>query len=346
MAGQNTRIFTVPNGACGIPSNALAYSFNVAVVPHGAFAYLTAWPTGQTQPYVTTLNSDGRVKSSAAIIPAGTGGAVSVFVTQDADIVLDLNGYFAPLSTAGGLAYYAVAPCRISDTRVGTGPFGGPFIPGQTSRTIPVPLSACNVPLSAQAYSLNLTAVPRGPLGFLTSWPTGSARPLVASLNASTGTITSNAAIVSAGSSGSIDVFASNDTDLVVDITGYFAPAGQSGALSLYSLTPCRELDSRLPAGSPPFSGTLNAVIASTACGVPYPAQAYILNAVALPQSSLGYLTLWAQGTVQPTVSSLNAPDGAITNNLALVSTANGAISAFASNPIYLVLDIFGYFAP
>jgi hypothetical protein len=47
----------------------------------------------------------------------------------------------------------------------------------------------------------------------------------------------------------------------------------------------------------------------------------------------------------QPTVSTLNAPDGAVTSNMAIVPSTDGSISAFASNPTQLVLDISSYFA-
>ena len=53
-----------------------------------------------------------------------------------------------------------------------------------------------------------------------------------------------NAAIVPAGVGGDVDVFATNNTDLVIDINGYFAPPG-TGGLSLYNLTPCRVIDTR-----------------------------------------------------------------------------------------------------
>ena len=59
--------------------------------------YLTAWPTGSAQPNVSTLNSwDGAVVANAAIVPAGTGGAISVFVASRTHVILDINGYFAP----------------------------------------------------------------------------------------------------------------------------------------------------------------------------------------------------------------------------------------------------------
>jgi hypothetical protein len=71
---------------------------------------------------------------------------------------------------------------------------------------------------------LNVTVVPPGPLGFITLWPTGPSRPSVSTLNDLTGTIVANAAIVPAGTSGSIDVYASSVTDVIIDINGYYAP--------------------------------------------------------------------------------------------------------------------------
>jgi hypothetical protein len=58
----------------------------------------------------------------------------------------------------------------------------------------------------------------------------------------------------------------------------------------------------------------------------------------------MGYLALWPQGQTRPVVSTLNALDGAITSNLAIVPTVNGWISAFASDLTHLILDISGYF--
>jgi hypothetical protein len=55
---------------------------------------------------------------------------------------------------------------------------------------------------------------------------------------------------------------------------------------------------------------------------------------------------MWPQGESQPLVATLNALDGAITSNMAIVPTTNGSISVYATSPTHLVLDIFGYFAP
>ena len=250
IAGGATRSFTIPSSACSVPANAQAYSLNVAVVPAGPLGYLTLWPSGQTQPVASTLNSlDGRVKSNAAIVVAGSGGAISVFASNATHVILDINGYFVPATDPTALAFFPVAPCRVADTRNAIAPLGGPSIAGGQSRSFPI-LSAttCNIPATAQAYSLNFAAVPKGPLGYVTAWPSGQTQPLVSSLNAPTGTVTANAAIVPAGAGGSIDLFASNATDFVIDINGYFAPM-TTGGLSLYNMAPCRVLDTRQVVG-------------------------------------------------------------------------------------------------
>jgi hypothetical protein len=58
------------------------------------------------------------------------------------------------------------------------------------------------------------------------------------------------------------------------------------------------------------------------------------------------FLTLWPNGEPQPGVSTLNAYDGFITSNMAIVPTNNGSIDAFAKSLTQLLLDISGYFAP
>lgn len=347
IAGGATRDFVIPNSACGIPSIAAGYSMNVAVVPHGRLSYLTLWPSGQSQPLVATLNSvDGRIKSNAAIVPAGENGAVSVFATDATDVVLDINGYFVPGSNPSALAFYPLTPCRIADTRNSAGPLGGPGLAAQSTRSFPILASSCGLPATAQAYSLNFAAVPKGPqLRFLSAWPAGQAQPLVASLNDTTGTIAANAVVVPAGTNGDVNVFATDATDLVIDINGYFAPQGPGG-LSLYTVTPCRVLDSRLPAGTPPFSTAKDINVTASPCGVPGTAQAFVFNATVVPAGELSFITMWPQGQPQPLAATLNAIDGAITNNMAIVPTTNGSISVFPTAPTQLVLDIFGFFAP
>ena len=125
------------------------------------------------------------------------------------------------------LVFVGMTPCRVVDTRTAqgfSGAFGPPMLAGGVSRTFPMQSSnRCMIPVVAAAYSLNITVVPPGPLGFITAYPTGQAPPLAATVNSPQGFIVGNAAIVTAGDKGSIDVYASNPTDMVMDINGYYA---------------------------------------------------------------------------------------------------------------------------
>jgi len=352
LADGESRSFVVPSSSCGIPTNASAYSVNATVVPTGALGYLSMWPTGQAQPLVSTLNSpDGRVKANAAIVPAGAGGAISAYVTNSTDLILDVNGYFVSVETSTGLAFYPVSPCRVSDTRNGAGTNGGPRMQAGEIRSISTS-GVCEIPSTAQALSLNYTVVPQGALGYLTTWPTGQAQPMVSTLNAPTGTVVANAAIVPTGTGGQVDIFVTNATDVIVDVNGYFAPAGSAGALSFYPATPCRISDTRGTDG--PFGGpmmgsaeTREYAVPSSSCSIPSTAKAYSLNATVVPGGALGYLSLWPTGVSQPLVSTLNAPDGALTSNAAIVPAGTGgAVKVFTTNPTHLLLDVNGYFAP
>jgi hypothetical protein len=297
------------------------------------------------------LNSlNGRIAANAAIVPAGSSGAISVYVSNTTDVVIDINGYFAPLSTSGSLSFYTATPCRVVDTRGAAGAFGGPYLAGGYIRSFAIPSSSCGIPGSAQAYSLNVTVVPHTSLGYLSIWPTGQSQPLVSTLNSVDGSIVANAAIVPAGTSGAVSVYVTNDTDLIIDINGYFAPAGSAGALSLYTLTPCRVADTRGAAG--PFGGptpagntTRSFAIPSSACNVPAAAQAYSMNVTVVPPAALEYLTAWPTGQTQPGVSTLNSVEGQVVANAAIVPAGTGgAVSIYVSNTSDVILDINAYF--
>ena len=346
LAPKQSRSFAVPESACGVPSTAAAYALNITVVPEGPLYFLSAWPTGQAQPNVSLLNSlDGRIKANATILPAGASGSISLYPDAETptQLVIDISGYFLP-ATGASLQFFPITPCRVADTRNADGPFGGPALVGGQIRTFAVQESDCQVPAGAQAYSLNVTAIPDGPLGYLTIWPTGQAQPSVSTLNSPTGTVTANAAIVPAGSGGQVSLFVTDDANLVVDVNGYFAPPA-TGGTSLYTLAPCRVLDTR-DYPFPPFPGTYTLSVQSSDCQVSTTAAAYVLNATVVPVGSLGYLSLWPAGASQPVVSTLNAEDGTITSNMAIVPTNNGAIDAYAPATTQLILDISSFFAP
>jgi hypothetical protein len=136
--------------------------------------------------------------------------------------------------------FVAITPCRVVDTRAGsaqTGQFGAPGLVASQARTFVISQSPCGVPTSA-AYSLNfvsITAVGQ-PVNWIAAWPDDQSFPGTVVLNASQGGIIDNSAIVAAGTDGGIQVMATNNTNLVIDMNGYFVqastiqgPAGPTG---------------------------------------------------------------------------------------------------------------------
>ena len=128
---------------------------------------------------------------------------------------------------SGPLEFIAVTPCRVADTRGGNSSLGGPIQAGNTPRTYPILSGPCGIPATARAYSLNITILPLGTpqnaVGYLAVWPSGSPQPTVSTLNSLTAGTIANAAIVPVGTNGSVDVFVSNTTHVIIDINGYFA---------------------------------------------------------------------------------------------------------------------------
>ncbi len=356
MGAGELRAIAIPQSGCGIPATAQAYSLNLTVVPRGRLSYLTLWASGAPRPVVSTLNSfEGTVVANAAIVPAGAGGGVNVYVTDPTDVIVDIDGYFDSTSGANAYSFYPATPCRIADTRSPTGAFGGPSMEAHERRDFAIPSSACGLPVAAKAYSLNVTVVPDPSvdyLGYLTTWPAGQGQPPVSTLNSWTGKVVANAALVPAGTNGAISVFVTDRTDVILDTNGYFAAPGSAGALSFYPVSPCRVVDTRSPDG--PFGGPILAAqtgrsfpIPASGCGIPATAAAYSMNVTVVPSGALSFLTTWPTGAGQPFVSTLNSFDGSVVANAAIVPAgAGGAVSVFVTNQTHVVLDINGYFAP
>lgn len=351
MAAGVPRTFALPATDCKLPSDARAYSLNFTVVPKGPLGYITTWAAGGRQPFASTLNAiDGRVKANAAIVPASaSGAAIAVVATEATELVVDVNGYFVDAAAyPRALAFYALPPCRIADTREASGPLGGPVIPAGGSRSFPVLSANCGVPANAQAYSLNATVVPKGPLGYLTLWPTGDEQPVVSTLNSPKGEIVANAAIVPAGTNGAVSAFAQGETHLVLDINGYFAPAGAAFAMRYFTVAPCRLMDTREP-NSSRLAGIERRGFAplEANCGLASNAAAYALNATVVPPAALGYLTLWPTGGPQPFVSTLNVITDPVVANAAIVPAGSaGGVSMYVTDPTHVILDVNGFFAP
>ena len=60
--------------------------------------------------------------------------------------------------------------------------------------------------------------------GYITLWPTGATQPNASNLNYGPSQIIPNAFIVGVGAGGAFNIFASDATNFIIDLSGYFAP--------------------------------------------------------------------------------------------------------------------------
>ncbi len=347
---------------CEDLSHADSYALNVTLVPnYGPVGFVTFWPQNSPlgMPTASTTNAvDGVVRAATTIVQGGWDynaltphSGISIYSSDETDIIVDLQGYYSERQHVpqhgSTLQFYPLSPCRVVDTRQTTFPMGlgAPSLTGNVPRQFPMMTSGCFSSLGGvvpTAYSLNLTVVPQGPLGYLTAWAGGDDQPNVSNLNSLAGTVAANAAIVPAGdgADGAVKVYALNNTDLVIDVNGYFADPDNGN--DYFSGLPCRAMDTRPNS----FAGTLGISILASTCTPYVSPAAYNAMATVSPSGYLGYLTLFPSDQPQPVVSTLNSYTGTITSNMALVPNDTNIINAYASNSTNLILDLGGYFAP
>ena len=126
-----------------------------------------------------------------------------------------------------GLQFYTVIPCRVADTRVGSGfssGYGTPSIGGGASRDFVVP-GQCGIPAGAQAVSFNFTVWNTTSYGDFKIYPGGGTVSTVSTLNWGPGMLAlANAAVIPLGTTGAITVVneGPGTVDLFFDVNGYF----------------------------------------------------------------------------------------------------------------------------
>jgi hypothetical protein len=133
----------------------------------------------------------------------------------------------ALIDTSTEAKYTAITPCRIVDTRGGS----GKLQPGvtrvfQVAGTSNFPAQGgnsggCGVPTSATAVAATVVAVNEAGPGFLVTWPTGSPQSNSSFMNYANTNLVSSGAQIPINTS--INLLAGvSSTDVVIDVDGYY----------------------------------------------------------------------------------------------------------------------------
>jgi hypothetical protein len=218
-----------------IPNTALAVIGNATTVnPAGpGFLYLTLFPADAARPLVASSNYlPGQVMNAPFTVGLSSAGEFKIYPTTQTDLVIDMLGYYSADATDAngvGLLFNSLSyPVRSLETRTGfTGCYttNAPLLGGST-RTQPARGACGGVTVAANALAIvgNATVVNSNG-GYLTFWPSSALQPLVATSNFTAGQVFNRHFTVGLGNAdGAFKIFSQFTTDLVIDVSGFFAP--------------------------------------------------------------------------------------------------------------------------
>jgi hypothetical protein len=221
-AGLGVVVASTPGSS--LPASGIgAVTLNVAVTNPVAAGFVTVYPCG-TPPFAANLNFvAGQTISNAVVAPVSASGTVCFLSSVNADLVVDISGWFP---SGQGLA--PVGPYRLFDTR---GASTNALVPVVMAPVADAPLVVQVAGLSDAhgtvtpatgigAVSLNVAVTNPAAAGFVTVYPCGQ-RPLVASVNYAKGETRSNSVIAPVSPTGTICFSSLVPTDIVVDLNGW-----------------------------------------------------------------------------------------------------------------------------
>jgi len=198
---------------------------------------------------------------------------------------------------------------------------------------------------------MTVTATESSAVGYVQVIPTGGPTALGATSNVNlTGAdqTVANLVIVPIGTDGTVQLYTSDGTHLVVDVVGYFtdASAPQADAGLFVPLTPARLLDTRDRAEPAADSQTTLAPLGRDGIATDR-VSAVFLNSTATETTGPGYLQLYPAGRSIPGASSsLNYTRSGQTVATATIAALGdgGAATIYTPTRTQVLIDAFGYF--
>lgn len=336
VAGRETRVRIA--GTRNIPLDTTAISASFTVTGPSNAGYLTAYNCPGGMPTVSTLNYGlWETVSNQAVVPLDKGD-LCLYSMQDADVVIDINGYVSP---SGAQVFTPMKPKRLFDSRPGKRISAG-------SRTVvKVAGGSSPVPANATAVAVNLVGVSPDTDGWIRAFPCDKAEPGVSSVSARRYRAVSNSVIVPVAADGTICLSTMMKTDVVLDVTGWFGAAGGS---EFVPIEPIRMADTRsydkglnsLTSGQMLRAGKVLQVQVAGVRGVPADATAATINIVALGAPTAGWLRAVPCGSSSD-ISTLNFSTAApIANGSNVQLGSNGSICVVGMTTSHVIVDVTG----
>ena len=200
-------------GGNGVPSTATAAVLTVTAVNYtGEGNHVTCWPSGEGMPIASNLNlAPGTANANMVTVKLGSSGSVDVKSLKPAHLIVDVLGYYEPVTGAerDGRFITLPSPRRVFDSRQTATPTAA------NGSYTTIDLTAY-IPPDATAAVVNLTAARSTADGHFTVMPFEAAGPpKTSSLNVSgAGEVRAGAAVVSVKTISGSDASRSMPTEL------------------------------------------------------------------------------------------------------------------------------------
>ncbi len=391
-ATAGTYNFTVTATA----SNLCPGSWNYTLTVNGSCPAITVNPASlpngtQGTTYNQTLTASGGAAPysyivSAGALPGGLSLAANGTLTgpltasgtfnftvkaTDANGCFGTRAYTVTVNGGGGnpsgLQFYPLPkPIRLFDTRAAIPGYpacqylGQSLVAnGELVRNAHLTCDGSVIPANAAAIVGTATVINPANNGYITLWPDGQQRPPVSNLNFTTGQSVANAITVGLSGAGDFRIYSPAGTDLVVDVTGYYAPPSASGLYYHPLPKPIRLFDTRSPIQgfpaceylSQPLAAGIELVkqarISCDGLTIPADAMAIVGNATAVSPSGSGFVTMWQNGIARPNVSNLSYAAGQIVPDAFTIGLGgDGQFRVYSAANTNFIVDITGYYSP
>ena len=359
-----------------VPSGAVSVVVNVTATNTTSTGYFTLFGMGAQMPAVSNLNwtGSGTTVANMSMIPLVSGGIDAYLFGGSADLIIDVEGWYLPISSSGGSLYNPISPQRVCDTRLGNStPCSGHTL--QNGQVLTVQVAGIGgVPSNASAVAINVTTINQSGWSYITVYPSGSSLPTVSNQNFQGNQIRPARVIATLSSSdpGHINIYYyGGSADVIVDLNGYYMNYSGTVDGSAYYDTPLsRIVDTRckyvtasslcesenLPAPNSNLGifGSTNSTEQVNIVGdaeVPSFASAVVANFTIISSSTYGFVTAYPPSdTTLPVISDLNwNNEGQISANLGIVEIGSSGlfvngINVYSYAATNLIIDVSGFF--
>jgi hypothetical protein len=326
-------------GRGGVPTTNVSSVALTVTTRSSGNGHFIVYPAGSAVPGTSNLNYRPNIPTTNSVtMRLGTGSQLMIRNNADSTaantVWVDVVGYYTANATAGaGSTYVGLTPARLRYNSATT----------PTSDTVVNPLGTGGVPATdVTAVVVDISVRANGTVGVASAYPDGTTATGTAAVNYQGDFVYTNQVTVKLGPNGNFRVHTTTNTQVTVDVVGYFqAPSGTAAGGTFVGVVPHR-LEPVILAG-----GATHTLQTLGLGGIPTSGvTAVAFNLVSTQGQNSSVLTVHPAGTPRPTTTQVAYRGGPWPVEQYAKLGTNGAISIYNAGTaqVRLLIDLVGYY--